>query len=127
MKPHILLIDDDPVVNFVNSKIVASVLKDMRMSIYQNASDAHKSISSRPQERYVIFLDLNMPEMNGWEFLDQLNLLQELTNAQVVILTSSVDRRDKERSRKYPVVKAFISKPLKKKELESVCEMLGLR
>ena len=58
----------------------------------------------------IIFLDINMPQMNGWQFLDQIATLK--MNPAVYILTSSIDSNDIEKARTYKNIKAFLTKPL---------------
>ena len=72
----------------------------------------------------VIFLDLTMPDFSGWEFLDKFEKLKHSLNKQVelYVMTSSVRESDKERSSKYGCVNSFISKPLTKQVLNSICE-----
>jgi CheY-like chemotaxis protein len=61
----------------------------------------------------VIFLDLNMPEMDGWEFLQALQpRQQELAGrVKIYILTSSLDQQDQQTARDYPLVAGFLLKP----------------
>ena len=58
----------------------------------------------------VIFLDINMPVMNGWQFLEQMQILN--LNPTVYILTSSIDQSDISKARTFKNVKAFLTKPL---------------
>lgn len=62
----------------------------------------------------IIFLDIRMPEMDGFQFLDELKNLPKdpLKYLNVFMLTSSLDQKDIVRSREYPMVKGFLSKPL---------------
>lgn len=62
----------------------------------------------------VILLDLNMPFMDGWQFLDRFEKINDLLQKQLVIyiLSSSIDERDIQRSKEHPCVKDFFSKPL---------------
>lgn len=122
---NILLIDDN-IFNFLNKKIIEKNFSAQSVKSYVNpvkALDALKSISSGADIfPDVIFLDINMPRMDGWEFLDEFEKLPEdiLKQCSVYILTSSIDPSDIEKSRSYRSVKDFISKPLTKEILESV-------
>ncbi|MFC0261053.1 response regulator [Fontibacter flavus] len=65
-----------------------------------------------PDQGFTILLDINMPEMNGWEFLDELSKMELLSYIEVIMLTSSVDESDKQLARKYPLVVDYLTKPL---------------
>ena len=67
---------------------------------------------------HVLFLDLNMPEMTGWDFLDKFNPNHE--EAQIYILSSSVDERDISKASQYSIVKDYLSKPLIKKYIKNI-------
>ncbi|MGB3145956.1 MAG: response regulator, partial [Maribacter sp.] len=70
----------------------------------------------------VIFLDLNMPIMNGWEFLEEFEKLpnHNLKKAIIYIISSSVDPRDLERFKNYRQVNNYILKPITPNDLEAV-------
>ena len=78
---------------------------------------------SKPQ---LIFLDLNMPVMSGWEFLDSFSTPEysEFNNTKVIILSSTIDPEDLEKSNKYPMVIDFLSKPISKEMLEYIREII---
>lgn len=70
----------------------------------------------------LILLDINMPVMNGWEFLEEYNprYAEKLSNTHIIILSSTIDPEDFALAKQYPVVKQFISKPLSIENLEEL-------
>ncbi|MCA6439495.1 MAG: response regulator [Sediminibacterium sp.] len=72
----------------------------------------------------LILLDINMPVLNGWEFLDAYMELyaDKLPDTKVVILSSTIDPEDFSRAKKYPVVTQFLSKPLSTENLTELKE-----
>jgi CheY-like chemotaxis protein len=70
----------------------------------------------------LILLDINMPVMNGWEFLQEYNprYREKLSNTHIVILSSTIDPEDFALAKQYPVVVQFISKPLSIESLEEL-------
>jgi len=116
---HILLIDDDPVINMINDKIITRTLPSARVTAYTHAGLAldwlrHWAESDPTQLPDFIFLDINMPEVDGWEFLDGFVALPQAVQQKtlVIMLTSSIDISDIARSRTYKPVRDFLSKPL---------------
>jgi CheY-like chemotaxis protein len=67
-----------------------------------------------------ILLDLNMPIMDGWEFLDNVQNIEDLKNIPIFIFTSSINPVDKERSLSYANVRGYISKPLTMSVLDNI-------
>jgi CheY-like chemotaxis protein len=113
----IVLIDDDPISTFVTEKLISKNVKEpCQFFKYQSAKRALEEINDiKPN---FLFLDLNMPEMNGWDFLDQFH--PEDNDAQIYILSSSVDQRDITKASQYHVVKDYLSKPLIKKYIKTI-------
>ncbi len=120
------IIDDDPIfiygtkrmikeTDFCNSVIVFNNGEDALMGL----KEAYKIDLELPQ---VIFLDLNMPIMNGWEFLDELIKLPNtsLNNTVIYVTSSSVDPRDIERVKEYELISNYILKPITPNDLEMV-------
>ena len=115
----VLLIDDDPIFNMINTRIILSAKVTTRIKSYLYASEAldelKQSINTGSLEfPDVIFLNINMPDMDGWEFLEELKQLPEfnLNKCKVCILTSSIDQGDIQKSKGYEIVYDFIIKPL---------------
>jgi CheY-like chemotaxis protein len=65
-----------------------------------------------------VLLDINMPENNGWEFLDEVSKSQFLSPIEVIMLTSSVDKSDSVKAKSYPIVVDFLTKPLTSETLD---------
>ncbi|MCE7056124.1 response regulator [Algoriphagus sp. AGSA1] len=113
----IVLIDDDPISTFVTEKLISRNVKEpCRFYKYHSAKEALQEIYSI--NPHYLFLDLNMPEMNGWDFLDNFN--SDKNEAKIYILSSSVDERDITKASRYSVVKDYLSKPLIKKYIKSI-------
>ena len=114
----IFLVDDDPVTNFIHTKIIQGNFP-LVVTAFTYALDAlnelKKLVAMDPHFMPdFIFLDINMPRMDGWEFLDEVQKLpaEFLKSCMIIMVSSSLDREDIERSKSYPSVHEFISKPL---------------
>jgi CheY-like chemotaxis protein len=123
----LFLIDDDRIFNMIHTRIMESKSFAQKIQPFHNAKQALKAlrdISTQQPEDFpeMIFLDINMPAMDGWEFLEEFEKLpgQIQIRCNVIILTSSIDPRDIERSRTYKNVTKFMSKPLTPEMLSSL-------
>ena len=115
----VLLVDDDEINNFISIKLIKKALLNTEIMACLNGKFAidqlveiqRNDISKLPD---YILLDINMPIMNGWEFLDEYKRLNidPLGKTKIFIISSSVFSNDINKARSYPLVKDFISKPL---------------
>lgn len=109
----VLIIDDDDIVLLVERKMLQRCNLSAQPISFKGGKPALEYISGIDDEEDVlILLDINMPEMNGWEFLSQLEVLDKKNKIFVIMVTSSVDRYDKELAQKYSRVIGFIEKPI---------------
>jgi len=115
----IMCVDDDPITLMLFKKVVNKALFAKEIINATNGEEAITLINTinnttnlkTPQ---LIFLDLNMPLMSGWEFLDLFNASNffNLNNTKVIILTSTIDPEDIKKSKSYSNVIEFLSKPI---------------
>lgn len=133
----VLCVDDDEVTLMICKMTIqrAQFSKEI-ITLYngQEAIEYYKQLVLNPatntedNQTYpqMIFLDLNMPVLGGWEFLDDfMNLFYEkFKDTKVIILSSTVDPKDKKRAEKYPIVVDFFSKPITKEILNEINEKL---
>jgi len=119
----VLLIDDDDIVNSINSVIikhakfaeeVESINSVERAIAFLNEARNNEAL---PQ---VIFLDLNMPGQDGWDFMEEYERLNLNGSTKVIMLTSSISLKDEERASSSDHITAFISKPLSPELLDSI-------
>ena len=109
-----VIVDDSDIVIFLHTEILSySKLANNPLSAL-NGQEALELITNKDakKEEYLILLDINMPVMDGWQFLDSLGKLENPPLVHVVIVTSSIDTIDKRKATKYPQVIGFFEKPL---------------
>lgn len=114
----LLLVDDDSFYQFATRSIIQQTALVSQVKIFSNGLDAInflKAIRHKPKELpQVILLDIFMPVMDGWEFLEEYKALQLKPEKPIVIymVSSSIDPRDIERVRTIPSVSGYIIKPI---------------
>lgn len=114
MKLQTVIVDDSDIVIFLHTEILSySKLSSNPLSALngQEALDLITKNDSNDVE-YLVLLDINMPVMDGWQFLESLGTIQNLAKVHVVIVTSSIDTIDKKKAAKYSNVIGFFEKPL---------------
>jgi CheY-like chemotaxis protein len=115
----IWLVDDDNVTNMLNRYFLEEHYPSLEIRSFIYASEALDILLSGTDNPDFILLDINMPGMNGWEFLDSLqqeNLTIENLPG-IYLLSSSVDPEDEAKARKSVLARGFISKPLEVEKL----------
>ena len=119
-------IDDDHINNFLTERVLQEAGIPMTTRSYLSAEDALEDMvqTSREELPDIVFLDLNMPMMNGWQFLDALEPHKDkvLGKSHIYILTSSLDTSDVSKSEEYDLVNGFIHKPLTVEDVQVVLD-----
>jgi CheY-like chemotaxis protein len=121
-----MLIDDDRNDNFFHEREIKKNNPEANVIVMETGLEALKYLKSMFKKKDIkpvlIFLDINMPGMNGWEFLDQYSHLGKETqsNVMVIMLTTSDSSESKARVRGWDFVSDYITKPLTKEKLRNL-------
>jgi CheY-like chemotaxis protein len=123
----LLCIDDDPITIMLSKMVMTRAAYANEIVTAQNGEEAlvflDRLMNDNSTIPDLIFLDLNMPIMGGWEFLDAFSeekYRSHFAKSKVVVLSSTIDPRDIEKSKSYEMVLDFMSKPISKELLELV-------
>jgi CheY-like chemotaxis protein len=119
----IWVVDDDPIYQIIVNKIIKKSELFLSVSSFKNGKDAIDALKNALENKEtfpnVILLDINMPIMDGWEFMDEMVLLKSQINEplQIYIVSSSIALEDKNKAKDYPEIVAYLSKPINANDL----------
>lgn len=119
---EIWLVDDDEVTNFIHDKLISKSGLPVPSYTFE---DGHSALNHVDKEKHntktvLLLLDINMPGMNSWDFLDELEKYSFDLTIWVVIITSSVAQSDKTKSMNYSRIIDFYEKPIDKDTLDKI-------
>jgi CheY-like chemotaxis protein len=122
-----MLIDDDTIINLIDTRVIHLSNADTKVSSVTSGYEAlnllkNIVIAGNLNFPEMIFLDINMPEMDGWEFLEEMKKFPSvfLSMCKTFMLTSSIDIYDIQKAKANPLVNDFISKPLSVEMLQQL-------
>ncbi|GAB3725846.1 response regulator [Spirosoma lituiforme] len=128
----ILLVDDDKFVNLFHTKIIERSGLNVPVKAITNVKEALAFLTQsgcyenldEVAKPSIIFLDINMPGLNGWDFLEQYNQLDDCYRAKIIVvmLTTSFDPEDHKRALSNRHVVDFLHKPLRPEALMRLLE-----
>ncbi|KAA5543476.1 response regulator [Adhaeribacter rhizoryzae] len=124
----IFIIDDDEISIFLTERSLQLGGFKAEITTFLEADAALEVLKNAPEEELpnFIFLDLNMPEVDGWEFLaafEQLDQERSLNKCAIYILTSSLNISDIDRANEHELIKGFIHKPVNLEDMEAILHL----
>ena len=114
-KKNIFLVDDDDTANFINEMQINRFSGNFNIQTFTCAQKALEELKKNFKIPEFIFLDIDMPNLNGWDFINQFKKLKLSTK--IVMVTSSLNPSDKQKANELSEVIAFIEKPMVKNHL----------
>lgn len=126
--PVICLIEDDAFQVFLLEKMIELAEIPSTIIVFKNGKEAFDGLKERnlTGEKIpdVIFLDINMPIWDGWEFLAEMKKHQIPIGKQLFILTSSLSMDDQQKAKAYNLSDRYLNKPLTKEKLKDILSAL---
>lgn len=122
-----IIVDDDQLSNTICSLMLKRTLHEVGITTFTLPWDGLVFIQNnmnRSRTRAVLFLDINMPVLTGWDFLVHYENFSEEIRKQISIylLSSSIHMRDRDRAKKHACIKGFVCKPLTTESILTIAE-----
>lgn len=114
------IIDDDSIFHFLTKRIIMDCYNESTVASFNNGEEALSALADvickKNKAPDIILLDISMPVLDGWQFMEEYQILQPKLKKTITIfmVSSSIDRRDEERANSIANLTAFIVKPVTK-------------
>lgn len=120
-KPRIVIVDDDDICNMLSIRMLKKWL-NAELIAFENPEEALDFLSNQKEQPDYILLDLLMPLMDGWGFLDRLKDMVGGVgiSSKVIILTSSIRKSDKQKALSFSCIESYVNKPLEEKDIKMI-------
>jgi len=118
---NVWIVDDDQVITYITHRLLSNADPSLHVTEFLSAKMALEKLRIDGNYPDILLLDINMPGISGWEFLDELKQLRRFVN--VYMYSSSIDPEDVKRARAYPMVREFLSKPLDMKMIRHLLDV----
>jgi len=126
--PLVALVDDDSIFQFTATRLIESAKLAKEILHFENGNEAlqylEKNAANSDLLPDFLFLDINMPIVDGWMFLEDFEILKTklVKEFPIYMVSSSIDPRDMSRAREFSEVKDFVIKPV---TIERFSELLS--
>lgn len=130
MKIELILVDDDKISLLITERILKAYNFPIKFNGVLTFSDSRSALEyvlnlpTSDDLAYIILLDINMPKLNGWEFLDLVKDVIKDENVYFMMLTSSISEFDIDKANAYPLVKEYLSKPFDFNKCKTVEDLI---
>lgn len=126
MKKELYIIDDDNIYRMIASRLISRVAPNAVITECENGQVGLLKLAQKANldDEILVLLDINMPILNGWGFLDQIVDYNFFTNGaiKIYIVSSSTDESDLLKAQQYNFIGGFMHKPLSKEDIISIIE-----
>lgn len=125
MSKPVWIVDDDAIFRMILSLTIRRVNPGAAIREYDSALPALEALTTIHESElpHCLFLDINLPEMDGWAFLDEItrrDLVAKISDSCIYIVSSSIDPQDEARAKSYAPVRSFVSKPINEELLRGL-------
>jgi CheY-like chemotaxis protein len=126
MESKVLLIDDDHMTNYLHKRVISKASLTSSIIVSTNGKEGIEELLKiedadldNIKSKVIVFLDINMPVMDGWTFLEVFKEIKNKLNFEIniFVLSSSINPDDKARAEKNSFVTKYINKPLNKESI----------
>jgi CheY-like chemotaxis protein len=124
---HFILIDDDEMINFIHQQVIFSVDPSSSITMFGSAEEGFNKLNdlgfTNRNGNFIVFVDINMPEINGFELLTRLESASwNYDHIHLFVVSSSLFEKDREQALSFPFVKGYKEKPLNKNDILNILE-----
>lgn len=127
MEKELFIIDDDSIYRMIVSSMLEDILPELQIT---ECDDGKIGLAKLKEveisnKEIIVLLDINMPILNGWEFLEEIKKQNyyKLSTLKIYLVSSSTDESDISKSKQYNYLSGFYHKPLEKDDLRKILEL----
>lgn len=126
MSLKVIIVDDDDTTIYIHKMLVRASQLSAEPVCFSNSTEAINYLDEQynAADTYLLLLDINMPVIDGWRFLDTIQLKPYADDLSIVLITSSIDIADRNRAAQYKQVIDYVEKPLKKDRCVQILQQM---